>query len=73
MTVISITPSILKVLLISTSDCLITLFITSIRAHAELMEQIINAHEVPIKIIDLGVKSYFRSSARRQKEKKSIL
>ncbi len=55
MTVISITPLILKVLLISISDCLITLFITSVHAHTELMEQIINAHRVPIKTIDLRV------------------
>ncbi len=36
----------------------ITLFTTSARWQAELMQQLLDAHEIPNRIIDLGVKSY---------------
>ncbi len=37
----------------------ITLKTTSARWEAELMQQVLAAHEIPSRIIDLGVVSYF--------------
>ncbi len=39
----------------------ITLLTTNTRWEAELMEQILVAHDLPTRIIDLGVKSYLGS------------
>jgi hypothetical protein len=39
----------------------ITLLTTNTRWEAELMEQILIAHDIPTRIIDLGVKSYLGS------------
>ncbi len=36
----------------------ITLLTTSTRWQAELMEQLLAAHDIPTRIVDLGVKSY---------------
>ncbi|MUG94812.1 hypothetical protein F7734_21575 [Scytonema sp. UIC 10036] len=36
----------------------ITLLTTSFRWQAELMQELLAAHNIPTKIIDLGVKSY---------------
>ncbi|BAY44531.1 hypothetical protein SAMD00079811_21310 [Scytonema sp. HK-05] len=36
----------------------ITLLTTSTRWQAELMQQLLASHDIPTKIIDLGVKSY---------------
>lgn len=35
-----------------------TLFTTSTRWEAELMQQLLTAHDIPVRIIDLGVRSY---------------
>ena len=40
----------------------ITLLTTNTRWEAELMEQILVAHDIPTRIIDLGVKSYLGSA-----------
>jgi Na+-translocating ferredoxin:NAD+ oxidoreductase RnfC subunit len=37
----------------------IILLTTSTRWEAELMQQLLAAHDIPTRIIDLGVKSYF--------------
>ncbi|MEG3935987.1 hypothetical protein QUB37_12195 [Microcoleus sp. AT3-A2] len=37
----------------------ITLTTTSFRWEAELMQQLLAAHEIPARIVDLGIASYF--------------
>ena len=39
----------------------ITLLTTSTRWQAELMQQLLAAHDIPTRIVDLGVKSYLGS------------
>ncbi|AKG23087.1 DUF2007 domain-containing protein [Calothrix sp. 336/3] len=41
----------------------ITLLTTSYRWQAELMEQILIAHDIPTRIIDLGVASYLGTAS----------
>ena len=37
----------------------ITLRTTSFRPEAELMQQLLAAHQIPARIVDLGIASYF--------------
>ncbi len=41
----------------------ITLLTTSTRWEAELIEQILIAHDIPVKLIDLGMVAYFGSGS----------
>lgn len=38
--------------------CWITLRTTSFRWEAELMQQLLAAHQIPVRIVDLGITSY---------------
>ncbi|WP_250121203.1 DUF2007 domain-containing protein [Chroococcidiopsis sp. CCMEE 29] len=41
----------------------ITLKTTSIRWEAELMQQMLAAHNIPVRILDLGIACYFSSGS----------